>query len=57
LNGIIVGSLAKADIKDRILKLGLQPTGTSPQGFAKILQDDIALWAPAVKASGFSPTQ
>ena len=57
LNGIIVGALAKADIKGRILKLGLQPTGTSPQEFAKILQDDITLWAPAVKASGFSPTQ
>lgn len=57
LNGIIVGALAKADIKGRILKLGLQPTGTSSQEFAKILQDDITLWAPAVKASGFSPTQ
>ena len=57
LNGIIVGALAKTDIKDRILKLGLQPTGTSSQAFAKILQDDITLWAPAVKASGFTPTQ
>ena len=57
LNAIIVGSLAKADIKTRILTLGLQPTGTSPEAFAKILQDDIALWAPAVKSSGFTPTQ
>lgn len=57
LNAIIVGALAKPDIKERILKSGLQPTGTSPEAFAKILQDDIALWAPAVKASGFTPTQ
>lgn len=57
LNGIIVAALAKADIKARILTLGLQPTGTSPEAFAKILQDDIALWAPAVKASGFTPSQ
>ena len=57
LNEIIVAALAKPEVKDRILKLGLQPTGTSPQAFAKILQDDITLWAPAVKASGFTPTQ
>lgn len=57
LNGIIVGALAKADIKDRILTLGLQPTGTSPEAFAKIQQDDVARWAPAIKASGFTPQQ
>lgn len=57
LNGIIVGALAKPEIKARILTLGLQPTGTNPDAFAKILQDDIALWAPAVKASGFAPSQ
>ncbi len=28
LNGIIVAALAKPEVKDRILKLGLQPTGT-----------------------------
>lgn len=57
LNGIIVGALAKNDIQQRILNLGLQPTGTSAEAFAKILRDDIDLWAPAVKASGFTPSQ
>lgn len=57
LNAIIVGALAKSDIHERILKLGLQPMGTSAETFAKIQRDDIDLWAPAVKASGFTPSQ
>jgi tripartite-type tricarboxylate transporter receptor subunit TctC len=41
------------EFKDRMLAFGLQPTGTSAAAFAAIVQDDSALWMPAIKASGF----
>jgi tripartite-type tricarboxylate transporter receptor subunit TctC len=39
--------------KDRMMTFGLQPTGTSAEAFAHIVEDDSALWVPAIKASGF----
>ena len=36
---------------------GDPPTGTTSAKFAAIQKADAALWAPAVKASGFTPQQ
>jgi tripartite-type tricarboxylate transporter receptor subunit TctC len=55
LNTAIVDAVRSADVKERLLAFGLQPTGTSAAEFAKIVQADSDLWAPAVKASGFTP--
>lgn len=41
----------------KISGFGLRPTGTSAEVFARIQKDDMARWAPAVKASGFTPEQ
>ena len=57
VNAIVVAALAKPEIRARILNLGIQPTGTSPEALAKIQRQDIERWAPAVKASGFAPSQ
>ena len=57
LNAIVVAALAKPDIRARIQNLGMQPTGTSTEGLAAIQRQDIDRWAPAVKASGFTPSQ
>ena len=57
MNAIVVAALAKPEIRARFLNLGVQPTGTSPEALAKIQHDDIERWAPAVKASGFVPSQ
>ena len=57
ISAAIVEALAREDIKEKVGRLGLQPTGTGPQEFARIQRDDIARWAPAVKASGFTPEQ
>ena len=43
------------EIKSKLLSFGLNPTGTSPAEFAKILKADADLWGPPVKASGFTP--
>jgi tripartite-type tricarboxylate transporter receptor subunit TctC len=57
LNAAIVDTLNNQEVKEKVRRLGLQPTGTSPEEFARIQREDIARWAPAVKASGFSPEQ
>jgi hypothetical protein len=44
-------------VKERLLAFGLVPTGTWAAELAKIQQADSELWAPAVKASGFTPEQ
>jgi tripartite-type tricarboxylate transporter receptor subunit TctC len=36
-----------------LLDFGVEPTGTTPEVFGRILAEDIARWAPVVKASGF----
>ena len=57
INAIVVATLAKSGIRERILVLGVQPTGTSPTALALVQREDIDRWAPAVKASGFAPSQ
>jgi tripartite-type tricarboxylate transporter receptor subunit TctC len=44
-------------VKERLLAFGLVPTDTSAAELAKIQKADSELWAPAVKASGFTPEQ
>ena len=57
LNTAIVAAVRTPAIKERLLAFGLVPTGTSAAELAKIQQADSELWAPAVKASGFTPEQ
>lgn len=44
-------------VKERLLTFGLVPTGTTGTELARIQKADTALWAPAVKASGYTPEQ
>lgn len=57
LNKAIVAAVQAPVVRERLLALGLQPTGTSAGELARIQQADFALWEPAVKASGFTPEQ
>jgi len=57
LNKAIVAAVHAPDVRERLSALGLQPTGTSVADFATIQKADSELWAPAVKASGFTPEQ
>ncbi len=56
-NKIIVAALAKPEVKERLLALGLYATGSTPAELGKIQRADSERWAPAVKASGFTPSQ
>lgn len=57
LNTLVVAAVQRSEVKDRILGLGLQPTGTSRAAFANIQRADSEFWATAVTASGFTPDQ
>jgi tripartite-type tricarboxylate transporter receptor subunit TctC len=57
LNKVIVDAVRSPDVKERLLTFGLQPTGTSAAEFAAIQKADSEQWAPAVKASGFTPDE
>lgn len=53
----IVAAVQSPDVRSKLAAFGLHPTGTSATEFAAIQKRDAALWAPAVKASGFTPQQ
>jgi len=57
LNTAIVAAVQTPAVKERLLVFGLQPTGTSAAELGRIQKADSELWAPAVKASGFTPEQ
>lgn len=54
LSKAAVDAVKSPDVAERMLTLGLQPTGTSASEMAAIQKQDSAFWAPAVKASGFT---
>jgi tripartite-type tricarboxylate transporter receptor subunit TctC len=56
-NKAVVSAIGTPEIRKRLLDFGLEPTGTTAAQFAAIQKADAALWAPAVKASGFTPEQ
>lgn len=54
MSKIIVESMKSPEVKERLLAMGLQPTGTSAEELTAIQKRDSEFWAPAVKASGFT---
>jgi tripartite-type tricarboxylate transporter receptor subunit TctC len=52
---IAVGkALRTPGISDKLIALGLEPTGTTPAELAAIMAADTMRWAPLIKASGFT---
>jgi tripartite-type tricarboxylate transporter receptor subunit TctC len=57
LSAALAAGVGVPRIKERLLAVGLQPTGTTAAQLGRIQKADSELWAPAVKASGFTPDQ
>lgn len=57
LNQIITAALQKEQVKERVIAMGFETTGTSRARFAEILNRDAAMWAPLVAAARFTPDQ
>ncbi len=51
-NTEIVKILSQADVRARLASIGLDPVTMSPDEFAAFIRQEIAKWAPVVKASG-----
>ena len=53
LNGAINRAIAAPEVRERFLKLGLEPSGGTHADLSARMAQDTARWAPIVKASGF----
>jgi tripartite-type tricarboxylate transporter receptor subunit TctC len=54
---ILSAAVKEPAVREQLLKLGLYATGTTREELGRILRTDSDRWAPAVKASGFTPTK
>ena len=53
LSAAVVSVLAKPEVKDRLLAIGLIPVGSTPEALAQELAANTAFWQPIVKATGY----
>jgi tripartite-type tricarboxylate transporter receptor subunit TctC len=47
-------ALQTPELREKLVRVGLEPTGTTPEALAAIIAADTARWAPIIKASGFT---
>lgn len=52
LNADIVKIINAADVRELLLKQGAESYATSPEAFARVVQQDVAKWEKVVKSSG-----
>ena len=52
LNTETAASLKSPDVTERLSQMGATAAPSSPEEFGKLVRDEIARWAPVVKASG-----
>lgn len=53
LSAAIASAIRAPEVTERLLALGLEPVGSTPDELASRIAEDTARWAPVVKASGF----
>ena len=53
LSQAIAKAIKMPDVSDKIVNLGMEPTGTSPDEFMKIIKQDREKWGPIIQGSGF----
>ena len=56
LSAAVATSLAKPELREKLLAIGLIPVGTTPDGLTQELAADTAFWQPIVKATGYKIT-
>jgi tripartite-type tricarboxylate transporter receptor subunit TctC len=52
LNTEVAAALKMPDVTERLAQMGASAAPTTPEEFGRIVRDEIARWAPIVKASG-----
>jgi tripartite-type tricarboxylate transporter receptor subunit TctC len=53
LSAAIASAIRAPEVSERLLALGLEPVGSTPDELARQIAADIAKWGPAIKESGF----
>lgn len=53
LSEAIIAAVRVPAVRERFVKLGIEPTGTTPEELASILAADSKRWRKVIKASGF----
>jgi tripartite-type tricarboxylate transporter receptor subunit TctC len=56
LSAAVANSLARPEVREKLLAIGLIPVGTTPDGLTSELAANTALWQPIVKATGYKIT-
>ena len=56
LSAAVTAALAKPEVKEKLLAIGLIPVGSTPEGLTKELAANTAFWQPIVKATGYKIT-
>ena len=56
LSAAVATVLAKPDVKEKLLAIGLIPVGSTPQELSQELAANTAFWQPIVKATGYKIT-
>ena len=49
----IGAAMRQPDLRERLFKLGLEATGTTPEEFVRVMREDKARWEPIIRATGF----
>ena len=52
LHDAVVKSLATPELRERLVNLGADAVGNTPEQYTKFMQDEIAKWAKVIKAAG-----
>jgi tripartite-type tricarboxylate transporter receptor subunit TctC len=50
----IAAAVQAPALREKLVALGVEPTGTTPEALAAIMAADTARWRPIIKASGFT---
>ncbi len=56
LSAAVAAVLAKNEVKEKLLAIGLIPVGTTPEELSQELAANTAFWQPIVRASGYKIT-
>ncbi|WP_100383675.1 tripartite tricarboxylate transporter substrate-binding protein [Bradyrhizobium canariense] len=51
LNRQIARSVAVADVRERLVALGFEPVGSTPEEFAKQIEIELEKWARVIRAA------
>jgi tripartite-type tricarboxylate transporter receptor subunit TctC len=53
LSAAVAAAIAKPDVREKLLNIGLIPVGSTQEGLIRELAANTALWQPIVKATGY----